>query len=207
MCFNAPRARYIGGMPARASHFPGLSLFVLAFAACVPGRCRYRRKLPPLPARIRWSLTASAKARRRSTAHGSSTWETTPRGPRPASTTPIGSSSPPTSPGARRAIPVTPALPGIAGPSASRQRPAPEPDFALLIPSIDDAYELYWNGVKVGHLGTLPPHPVLYEGVPAQTYGLGPIRSGVLAVRVWKFALASNDPDNLGGFEGMPLIG
>ena len=43
--------------------------------------------------------------------------------------------------------------------------------------------------------------------VPPQTYGLGPIRSGVLAVRVWKMALASNDPDNLGGFEGMPVIG
>ncbi len=53
----------------------------------------------------------------------------------------------------------------------------------------------------------MPPHKTLYEGVPAQTYGLGPIRTGVLAVRVWKFVLASNDPDNLGGFEGLPLIG
>jgi len=94
----------------------------------------------------------------------------------------------------RRTISVTPA-PGAA------------PDFALLIPAIDDAYELYWNGVKVGHLGTLPPHPVLYETVPAQTFGLGPIRDGVLAVRVWKFPLVSNDPGNLGGFEGMPLLG
>ena len=85
--------------------------------------------------------------------------------------------------------------------------PGAEPDVALLIPVIDDAYELYWNGVKVGQLGTLPPHPVLYEGVPNHTYGLGPIRSGVLAVRVWKFALASNDSDTLGGFEGVPLVG
>ncbi|MGP8251442.1 MAG: SpoIIE family protein phosphatase [Terracidiphilus sp.] len=94
----------------------------------------------------------------------------------------------------RRTISITPA-------------PGAGPDFALLVPGIDDAYELYWNGVKVGHLGTLPPHKTLYEGVPAQTYGLGPIRTGVLAVRVWKFVLASNDPDNLGGFEGLPLIG
>jgi hypothetical protein len=81
------------------------------------------------------------------------------------------------------------------------------PDVALLIPAIDDAYELYWDGVEVGHLGSLPPHAVLYEGVPAQTFGLGPVRTGVLAVRVWKNALVSNDPDNLGGFEGLPLIG
>ena len=94
----------------------------------------------------------------------------------------------------RRTIRITPA-------------PGADPDVALLIPTIDDAYELYWNGVKVGQYGTLPPHPVFYEGIPNQTYGLGPIRSGVLAVRVWKFALASNDPDNLGGFEAPPLAG
>jgi hypothetical protein len=80
-------------------------------------------------------------------------------------------------------------------------------DVALLIPAIDDGYELYWNGVKMGQLGTLPPHMVLYEGVPPQTFGLGRVRSGVLAIRVWKNALASNDPSNLGGFEGVPLIG
>jgi len=85
--------------------------------------------------------------------------------------------------------------------------PGAESNLALLVPAVDDAYELYWNGVKVGQLGKLPPHPVFYEGVPAQTYGLGSIRKGVLAVRVWKFALASNDPDSLGGFEAMPLLG
>jgi hypothetical protein len=82
-----------------------------------------------------------------------------------------------------------------------------EPDFALLIPAIDDAYEVYWNGVEVGHLGTLPPSPVVYEGVPPQTFGLGPVRSGVLAIRVYKYALASNDAGTLGGFEGLPQIG
>jgi len=88
-------------------------------------------------------------------------------------------------------------------------KPAPgaRPDFALLIPAVDDAYEIYWNGVKIGQLGTLPPNPAVYQGVPPQTYGLGPARTGVLAVRVWKIPLASNDPSNLGGFEGLPLIG
>ncbi len=85
--------------------------------------------------------------------------------------------------------------------------PGASPDIALLIPTIDDGYEIYWNGVEAGHLGHLPPHMVLYEGVPAQTYGLGPARNGVLAIRVWKNALASNDPSNLGGFEAAPLIG
>jgi hypothetical protein len=84
--------------------------------------------------------------------------------------------------------------------------PGADPNEALLIPQIDDAYELYWNGVKVGQYGTLPPHPVTY-GIPNQTFGLGPIRSGVLAVRVWKFAQASNDPDTIGGFESAPRIG
>ncbi len=85
--------------------------------------------------------------------------------------------------------------------------PGASPDVALLVPGIDDGYELYWNGVEVGHLGTLPPHMVLYEGAPPQTFGLGPARSGVLAVRVWKNALASNDPDILGGFQALPVIG
>ncbi len=85
--------------------------------------------------------------------------------------------------------------------------PGADPDVALLIPTIDDAYELYWNGVKVAQYGKLPPYAMIYEGIPNQTFGLGPIRSGVLAVRVWKFVLASNDADTLGGFERMPLIG
>jgi len=81
------------------------------------------------------------------------------------------------------------------------------PDVALLIPAIDDAYELYWNGVPVGHLGSLPPHLDWMNFVPAQTYGLGPVRSGVLAVRVYKVALSSTDDGTAGGFEALPIIG
>ncbi|MGB6192600.1 MAG: GGDEF domain-containing protein, partial [Terracidiphilus sp.] len=80
-------------------------------------------------------------------------------------------------------------------------------DRALLIPQIDDAYELYWNGVPVGKNGALPPHPNWFTSQPPQTFGLGPIREGVLAIRVWKAPLASNDPDSLGGFEDAPLLG
>jgi hypothetical protein len=85
--------------------------------------------------------------------------------------------------------------------------PGAAPDFALLIQRLDDAYELYWNGVLVGRNGKLPPHPVSYSDQSAQTFGLGPARNGVLAVRVWKAPLSSNDTGQLGGFETPPVAG
>lgn len=81
------------------------------------------------------------------------------------------------------------------------------PDFALLIPAIDDVYEVYWNGVRIGQLGTMPPHWRWYSGVAPQTYGLGPARSGVLAVRVWKTPLFTVDDGTAGGFESLPTVG
>ena len=85
--------------------------------------------------------------------------------------------------------------------------PGAPSDVALLIPAIDDVYELYWNGRPVGHLGSFPPHVDFQSAIPAQTYGLGPVRSGVLAVRVFKVPFASNDDGTAGGFEGVPIIG
>jgi hypothetical protein len=85
--------------------------------------------------------------------------------------------------------------------------PGASPDVALLIPAVDEVYEIYWNGVLVGRLGQMPPHWVAYSPVPAQTFGLGQARSGVLAVRVWKMPLLSNDDGTAGGFEATPLIG
>jgi serine phosphatase RsbU (regulator of sigma subunit) len=81
------------------------------------------------------------------------------------------------------------------------------PDFALLIPSIDDAYEVYWNGRFVGRFGALPPHPLYFFNPAQQTFGLGPARDGVLALRVWKQPLTSFDPAEIGGFEATPLVG
>jgi Stage II sporulation protein E (SpoIIE) len=80
-------------------------------------------------------------------------------------------------------------------------------DFALMVPAIDDVYELYWNGRPIGHLGTFPPHLDYLALVSPYTYGLGPVRSGVLAVRVFKVPLASNDDGTAGGFEAAPVIG
>jgi Stage II sporulation protein E (SpoIIE) len=90
-----------------------------------------------------------------------------------------------------------------------RLSPAPgaSKTFSLLIPAIDDVYEVYWNGQLVGHLGQMPPHWVQYSGMPPQIYDLGPARDGVLAVRVWKSPLFSNDDGKAGGFEAAPLVG
>jgi Stage II sporulation protein E (SpoIIE) len=87
--------------------------------------------------------------------------------------------------------------------------PAPgvSPDFVLMIPAIDDVYEIYWNGTLVGHLGSMPPNLRVYHRVGAQTYPLGPVRSGVLAVRVFKFPFASPDDGLAGGFRALPLVG
>ncbi|HLY42226.1 MAG TPA: SpoIIE family protein phosphatase [Terracidiphilus sp.] len=82
-----------------------------------------------------------------------------------------------------------------------------EPNLAMLIRHIDDAYEIYWNGVLVGHHGTMPPHPSYPYSPPAQTFGLGPARDGVLAIRVWKAPLTSFDSDQLGGFTSPPILG
>ncbi len=85
-------------------------------------------------------------------------------------------------------------------------------ELSLLVPKIHDSYEIYWNGSLIGHNGKLPPHPVWYISQPAQTFELGhvelgPVQHGVLAVRVWKAPLLSDDSDELGGFDAAPLIG
>lgn len=91
----------------------------------------------------------------------------------------------------RRSLDITPA-------------PGASPDVALFVPRIDDAYEIYWNGELVGGHGHLPPHPIWYRS-SAQTFGLGPARRGVLAVRVWTAFLSSND-SGLGGGFGAPMV-
>lgn len=87
--------------------------------------------------------------------------------------------------------------------------PAPgvPPQFSLLMPQIDDAYEVYWNGALIGRNGRLQPLPVWYFSQPAQIFALGRTSHGVLAVRVWKAPLFSDDSGDRGGFEHAPLIG
>ena len=85
--------------------------------------------------------------------------------------------------------------------------PGASADVALYVPPISDAYQVYWNGVLVGHYGEFPPHPVWYYTPVSQTMGLGQARSGVLAVRVWRAELTSSDSDVQGGFDAAPSIG
>jgi hypothetical protein len=85
--------------------------------------------------------------------------------------------------------------------------PGAGPDSALMLSGMTDAYELYLNGALVGGNGKLPPHPVWYFNKPPQTFGLGPLRSGVLAIRVWNAPLTSDEPEFLGGLTNVPILG
>jgi len=82
------------------------------------------------------------------------------------------------------------------------------PNVALLIPHVDDAYELYWNGSLVGEDGKFPPHPMWpLHSEPPQVFRLGSVHSGVLALRVWKAPFASEDSGLRGGFAAPPAAG
>ena len=39
--------------------------------------------------------------------------------------------------------------------------PGANTPYALLIPPVDDAYEVYWNGKLIGSYGKLPPQAAL----------------------------------------------
>jgi hypothetical protein len=83
--------------------------------------------------------------------------------------------------------------------------------LAILMPPVDDAYELYWNGEKIGTYGKLPPsawwwafgHNTVY---PLPVDASGNV-SGVLAIRVFKAPLASTDLATSGGLNAAPAIG
>src|SRR6201992_1311393 len=83
--------------------------------------------------------------------------------------------------------------------------------LAIMIPPVDDAYELFWNGIKIGTYGKLPPnawwwafgHNVVY---PLPVDASGNV-NGVLAIRVFKAPLASTDLLTSGGLNASPVIG
>ncbi|MGC1872855.1 MAG: SpoIIE family protein phosphatase [Acidobacteriaceae bacterium] len=80
--------------------------------------------------------------------------------------------------------------------------------LAILMPPVDDAYEIFWNGKKIGSYGSLPPHAIWWSNGHSAVYPLGDIPvSGVLALRVWKAPLASTDMWGEGGLTGAPLLG
>ena len=80
-------------------------------------------------------------------------------------------------------------------------------DLALLASDIGDVYEMYWNGRRIGGLGTFPPHLDGPGNVSAQVYELGPAREGTLAIRVFAVPLASGDDGTGGGLSSVPQLG
>jgi Stage II sporulation protein E (SpoIIE) len=66
--------------------------------------------------------------------------------------------------------------------------PADKNPLGLLLPQLDQEVEVYWNGVKVGQVGALPPHTVRYVNQPAVAIPLPTApgaASGTLAIRIW----------------------
>jgi hypothetical protein len=81
------------------------------------------------------------------------------------------------------------------------------PNYALLMPPVDDAYEVFWNGKLIGHSGKFPPRPRWYYTPFIRSFAVPATESGTIAVRVWKSPLLFVDPDSLGGIYGPPLLG
>ena len=84
---------------------------------------------------------------------------------------------------------------------------SPDWQLALLIPYVQDACEVYWNGVLVGSVGKVPPRPSWYLGQVPAAIPLGAPRSGVLAIRVWKAPHVYLSSPYEGGLVGMPQAG
>lgn len=80
-------------------------------------------------------------------------------------------------------------------------------DLYLLIAHVDDAYELYWNGHLVGRNGRLQNPQLWIISQPSQLFRLGGESAGVLAIRVWKAPLFSDDTGREGGLVEAPLLG
>ncbi len=78
--------------------------------------------------------------------------------------------------------------------------------ISILMPPVDDVYEIYWNGKKIGDSGKLPPH-AHWDAIPRHYIFSLPTTSGLLALRVWKPTLSSTDPVTVGGMEAAPRVG
>jgi hypothetical protein len=80
-------------------------------------------------------------------------------------------------------------------------------NLALFLADVQDACEVYWNGVLVGSLGNVPPHPAWYLHTPPAKFVLGSPRSGVLAIRVWKAPHFFMSYPDEGGLISVPRAG
>lgn len=79
--------------------------------------------------------------------------------------------------------------------------------YALLMPPVDDVYEVFWDGKRIGQFGKFPPRPRWYYSTFPSSFPVPSAESGTIAIRVWKSPLLFVDPDVLGGMYGPPLLG
>ncbi len=85
--------------------------------------------------------------------------------------------------------------------------PATDGKLQILIPSAEDALEVYWDGQLIGRHGKLPPRPSWgYSNVPS-SFPLTVTHAGVLAIRVWNAPQDIFSFSESGGLSKTPLIG
>jgi len=67
--------------------------------------------------------------------------------------------------------------------------PAGMNDLSIYLPGIATNYEVYVNGLRIGGIGKMPPHPIPYSNYANQIYALSPAASSArqieIAIRVW----------------------
>ena len=134
---------------------------------------------------------------------------TIPPGTSPASTTAPATADgrplPPTDPGAHRPCELC-GLWLVSQRHPHHSAPGASPDVALMIPPSTMPTSSIGTASAWEALALSSAYGLLFH-FSATTYGLGPVRSGVLAFRVYKVPLASNDDGTAGGFEGPPYLG
>jgi len=89
--------------------------------------------------------------------------------------------------------------------------------LGLVLPAIEDAAEVYWNGRLVGSYGKLPPDPVWYDQAGSGITEISPYfpgfvplgrpQSGEIAIRIWKAPYVYYSFADEGGLTGVPLLG
>lgn len=82
--------------------------------------------------------------------------------------------------------------------------------LALLLPPLDSVAEVYWNGVKIGGEGTMPPNPSWFNIPQPVAIPLPPATgagSGVLAIRTWAAYRDATDSPDASGLQGSILLG
>jgi hypothetical protein len=79
--------------------------------------------------------------------------------------------------------------------------------FTVLMPGVNDAYEIYWNGKLIGTYGKLPPRPWWYFSQFYRMFPLPESTTGVLAIRMWRAPLNAFSLAELGGPRGPIYLG